>query len=203
MHHQTAVMKIITLFFTCISLSSAALNTTRMYYLKTQLKPDSDHGKAEYGDLWLSSYHTGAGTSDVTFLHDHNASTDHMKGYLGAINVTANDMQYYNALFDFGSDYPWGLVMVPAVSFYSAWQPVRVNIGVSGPDFTISGFFMNDTGLQWTSNVQAPGSPNDMFGGWLVCDWWHGDPQLFFRISYYSTPAPGSCADVYLKPVYI
>lgn len=37
----------------------------------------------------------------------------------------------------------------------------------------------------------------------IVCDWWHGYPQLFFRIKYYTTPAPASCADVYLKPVYL
>lgn len=105
--------------------------------------------------------------------------------------------------------------------FYSAWQPVRVNAGVGGDGYAESGFFMNETGLQWTANVAAPGSPNDQFGGWLgkcsepaltemaetdwnaVCDWWHGVPQLFYRISYYTTPAPASCADVYLKPVYI
>jgi hypothetical protein len=39
-----------------------------------------------------------------------------------------------------------------------------------------------------------------------VCDWWHGVPQLFFRIKYYSKtayPAPRSCADVDLVPKYI
>lgn len=105
--------------------------------------------------------------------------------------------------------------------FYSSWQPVRVNAGVGGSGYTVSGFFMNETGLQWTGNPAAAGSPNDEFGGWLgeclilgsrneigakltaVCDWWHGVPQLFYRISYYTTPAPASCADVYLKPVYI
>jgi hypothetical protein len=103
---------------------------------------------------------------------------------------------------------------------YSAWQPVEVNAGVGGTQLAISGFFFNATGLQWTSNLEAPGTPNDEFGGWMgesvsstvtdklltkctVCDWWHGVPQLFFRISYYSTPAPASCADIYLKPVYI
>jgi hypothetical protein len=93
--------------------------------------------------------------------------------------------------------------MAEYTQFYSSWQPVRVDAGVGGSDYEVSGFFINETGLQWTSNPTAPGTANDAFGGWLVCDWWHGVPQLFFRLGYYSTPAPSSCADVYLKPVFI
>lgn len=55
-----------------------------------------------------------------------------------------------------------------------------------------SGLFYNESGLQWE---QA-----ESFGGWLVCDWWHGLPQLFWKVNYkrydYSV---GTCAEVQLK----
>ena len=125
---------------------------------------------------------------------------------LAATNITVNGTTYYNQLFDLGNDFPWGLVMVPNQDFYAAWQPVQLNAGASGSAFDVSGFFINETGLQWTSNPDQVGTDTDEFGGWLVCDWWHGVPQLFFRISYYSSTAyeaPASCADVYLIPQYL
>jgi len=108
---------------------------------------------------------------------------------------------------------------------YSGWQPVRIDAGAGGSSRGIGeGFFLNSTGLQWNS---APGadSARDAFGGWIVCDWWHGEsqrtflhsdgsiltsslpntgvPQLFFRLSSYDLPLPASCADIYLRPEYI
>lgn len=88
-------------------------------------------------------------------------------GYLGPTNLTANGQQFYNALFDFGNDFPWGLSMAENTNFYAAWQPVRVNAGVSGTQPSVSGFFINETGLQWTTALNAPGTFNDEFGGWI------------------------------------
>lgn len=48
-----------------------------------------------------SSYHVGAGLSDVVFSTTHNASTDRMRGFLNSTNVTANGMQFYNAYGEF------------------------------------------------------------------------------------------------------
>lgn len=39
-----------------------------------------------------------------------------------------------------------------------------------------SELFINETGLQWIAE--------ESFGGWLACDWWHGSPQLFWRVNY-------------------
>jgi len=60
---------------------------------------------------------------------------------------------------------------------------------------------MNSTGIQWTSN---PGSPEDNeFGGWLVCDWWHSYPQLFWTNSFFDATYPSTCSEVNLLPVYL
>lgn len=61
--------------------------------------------------------------------------------------------------------------MAEYTQFYSSWQPVRVNAGVGGPSPFVSGFFINETGLQWTGNPSAPGSQTDAFGGWLGEFW--------------------------------
>lgn len=52
---------------------------------------------------------------------------------------------------------------------YSAWQPVRIDAG-SGANRpkSNSGFYLNATGLQWTSALgQAPAGAGNEFGGWL------------------------------------
>ncbi|KAJ9620122.1 hypothetical protein H2203_007886 [Taxawa tesnikishii (nom. ined.)] len=79
---------------------------------------------------------------------------------------------------------------VSDVNFYAAWEPVRINAGLGDGQF-----FINETGLQWGSETA--------FGGWLVCDWWHGVPQLFAKWGYYHYDNPSSCADVQLRPVYL
>ncbi|EME78756.1 uncharacterized protein MYCFIDRAFT_89396 [Pseudocercospora fijiensis CIRAD86] len=195
-------MKLFTSLLALAGLATAALNTTREYQLKTCLK-SGQSGKSRYDNLWLSSYHTGAGLNDVVFDETRAAAS---KGFLNATNVTSGDRTYYNQLFDLGTTFAWGLVIVESESFYAAWQPVEMNAGVQGSDTVVSGFFINSTGLQWTSDPKSPGSSSDAFGGWLVCDWWHGVPQLFFRFKYYPTsayPAPASCADIDLLPQYI
>lgn len=195
-------MQITTLFLTFTTLATAALNTTTEYKLKTQLLAGQDD-KTEYDSLWLSSYHTGAGLNDVVFT---NNQTSGELAFLNATNTTGSNRQYSNQLFDLGNEFAWGLEMAPNTEFYAAWQPVRMNAGASGTGQVVDGFFLNETGLQWTETPATPGGSTDMFGGWLVCDWWHGAPQLFFRISYYGKsayPAPASCADVILIPEYI
>jgi hypothetical protein len=57
--------------------------------------------------------------------------------------------------------------MAENTNFYAAWQPVRVNAGVGGAESSVAGFFFNETGLQWTTNIEAPGTANDGFGGWI------------------------------------
>lgn len=181
-----------------------ALNTSAEYNLKTCLKPGQT-GKERYESLWLESYHTGAGLSDATFASTR--SNVSAAGYLSATNVTSPSGQiFYDQAFNLGNDFPWQMIMAENVNFYAAWEPVRINAGLgSGGDSGLTGgFFINGTGLQWSSNA-GENAANDAFGGWIVCDWWHDSPQLFFRISYYNSvsPAPSSCADVDLIPVYI
>lgn len=74
----------------------------------------------------------------------------------------------------------------------TGWQSAQINAGYADP--TNSAFYLNaTTGLQ---------SSVDNFGGWRVCDWWHGDTQLFWIVKYYAVPAPGSCSDVDLVADY-
>lgn len=82
---------------------------------------------------------------------------------------------------------------------YAQWEPVQINGG--GPE-GFGAFFFNGTGLQWDDSPGAVYSQDD-FGGWLVCDWYHGVPQLFMKWDYYNTTAPSNCAMVDLFPEYI
>ena len=57
--------------------------------------------------------------------------------------------------------------MAGNVNFYASWQPVRINAGLDTDDSGESGgFFINDTGLQWSSN-NGQNAADDEFGGWL------------------------------------
>jgi hypothetical protein len=85
---------------------------------------------------------------------------------------------------------------------YAGWQPVRIDLGYGGSAPGSHGFFINSTGLQWNSSSGSSTASNQ-FDGWVVCDWWHSVPQLFFRLAGFNTPLPKSCADIYLKVEYI
>jgi len=48
---------------------------------------------------------------------------------------------------------------------------------------------------------------DEEFGGWLVCEWFHGVnlPQLFVLIDGFDSPKgdyPATCAEVLLRPQY-
>lgn len=70
------------------------------------------------------------------------------------------------------------MIMAPNTGQYAAWEPVRIDVGSGGNTTVASGFFINGTGLQWTSSAGQNGTEGDEFGGWLVCDWWHGGKRL-------------------------
>lgn len=149
--------------------TAAVVPTGPEYNLKTCLKPNQPH-KAKYNDLYLYGYHTGAGLNDPGLSHNRSIAA---KGYLKHVKGE-NAIVGNNQLFDLGSEFPYDLVMVPYEVAYSSWQPVRINAGSGGNGEDVSNFFINATGLQWTTTPNKPGSPDDMFGGWIVCDWWHG-----------------------------
>jgi hypothetical protein len=75
-------------------------------------------------------------------------------------------MPLYSQLFDPGNGIPFRLQIEPT-NAYAAWQPVSVNAGGGYSDPFVTGFFINETGLQWTSSPDQPGSRYDSFGGWL------------------------------------
>jgi hypothetical protein len=171
---NSTIMHFSTIFsaFALAGTSLAALNTSREYLLHTQLKSGSEH-KNQFDNLWLVASHTGAGLNDAVLYANKSYA---IKGFENATNITqSNGEPYFNQLFDLGGQFPYDLY-VQDVNFYAAWEPVRIDAG-SGT----GGWFMNSSGLQLST---APGSPANynQFGGWLVCDWWHGVPQLFQKL---------------------
>jgi hypothetical protein len=169
---------------------------------------------------YVISHHTGAGLSDATFVR--NAS-EAATGFLNATNTSTPNAPNYIQEFDFGTEFPWysvqcsnggggtqltsicrGMYMALSDTAYSGWQPVRIDSGYGGSSSRGlgEGFFINSTGLQWSSNAGADPAI-DSFSGWIICDWWHGVPQLFFRLASYDLPLPASCAEIYLRPEYI
>ncbi|KAL2866899.1 uncharacterized protein BJX67DRAFT_119865 [Aspergillus lucknowensis] len=125
----------------------------------------------DHNDLYVYGYHTGAGLNDAVLTPDVETAS---KGYLNGTNVQ----------FDLHTTFPWGLYPI-GVTNYAAWQFVELNAG-----YGIEGFFVNSTGLQW--------SERNGFGGWLVCDWFHNAPQLFYIYRYYTPKYPASCSEVKL-----
>ncbi|KAK4987052.1 hypothetical protein LTR66_001544 [Elasticomyces elasticus] len=200
-------MRFLLLFCTITTLICSArcqpsppFNTSREYLLRTEVKPHQ-RGKSRFNNLWVVSSHTGAGLGDAVLYPDKPHA---IKGFLNATNVTIpnSDGEFYaNQEFDLGNPFPWTMYM-DDVNFYAAWEPVRINAGFGAPNYPYSGFFINNTGLQWTTSPGGSEGQNG-FGGWFVCNWWHNVPQLFYKLSYYDYPNPCSCADVNLIPEYL
>ncbi|KAK6535666.1 hypothetical protein TWF694_002119 [Orbilia ellipsospora] len=158
---------------------SAIKNTTREFHLKTKVIK-STHQTAKFNNLYLYSYHTGAGLSDACF------DTQPISN--------GNGIAFYNrtgttVIFQLSDDFPWGLSLTYD-AMYNQWASVTIN-GGEGQN-------------EWKFNGSGLVSTNEQWGGWMVCDWAHGVPQLFWRMSYYlSGSLPSSCGTVQLIPEYI
>ncbi|KAF2149290.1 hypothetical protein K461DRAFT_323809 [Myriangium duriaei CBS 260.36] len=189
------------LFFTSLlalaSSAVAALNNTQEFTLIAEVKPGQAPGLGRFNGLELVGYHSGAGLNDAVFLPAG-------KGNRAFFNVTdpvvkqPNGEPYYNLIFDLGSSFPYA-PQILNVDFYAEWLPVAINAG----NQTANGaaWYTDDNGLEFTSSPTEPKS--NSFGGWLVCDWFRGVPQLFSKLSYYNSTNPSSCADINLRLNYI
>ncbi|KAF9894814.1 hypothetical protein FE257_004435 [Aspergillus nanangensis] len=128
-----------------------------------------------HDNLYVYAYHVAAGRNDAALTPDiGDARPAFMNG--SRIQFTLN------------SPFLWNLH--PTAVNYAAWKPVMINIG-QGDD----GFFINSSGLQWS---WAKG-----FGGWLVCDWYHNKPQLFYLDGFREHFLPSTCGPVDLKVQYL
>ncbi|KAJ5176597.1 uncharacterized protein N7482_002474 [Penicillium canariense] len=131
---------------------------------------------ADHNDLFVYAYHTGAGFNDAVLDKDGSkASPIYLNGT--------------RALADLKTDFPWGLVAIGDTN-YASWEPIEINAGDGSEGFSID-------------NGEFVWSANDGFGGWLVCEWFHNAPQLFYLYRYYEATIPSSCSKAQLKPVYI
>lgn len=150
------------------------------FYLQSKVKSDSpkDLGSNKQ-DLWLGSYHTGAGLGAATF----NANKTY--GAVASLNATGD---IYQTQFKLG-DYEWPLAVQygPYQTFESA------TISVAG-DLDEFGFYFNDNGLQWNYT---------QFTGWLACDFWYANsPSLFAQVSTIQPATiPVSCSEIELVAV--
>lgn len=115
--------------------------------------------KPEFNDLYLYSYHTGAGLSDGVL--DSNATA--------APKFSLNGT---NAYADLGTDYPWGMTVAGDTNYAGmclnetsssltsflivclAWEPVTINAGAGETGFAIS-------------NGNFVWSADEGFAGWL------------------------------------
>ncbi|GAB7362297.1 hypothetical protein MBLNU230_g2315t1 [Neophaeotheca triangularis] len=196
MHLSTTLVATTTLLTTALAQATVNTTGTRTYYLRTCVR-DGQEDKAQFDNLYLQSYHTGAGLGDATLSTSN--SSEAAIGYLTPLNITSDDgtpLSQQN--LDLGNPFPWTLLPQPNTVAYTQWQPVRINAAGSRATLANTGFYIDEeTGLQWAF---------EGFAGWRVCEWWHGVPQLFFNVPGFSGSEPSepeSCADVDLMPEYI
>lgn len=142
-------------------------------------------GLTKYTGWKLQAYHTGAGLADPVFVPTSDSAS---RAYLNGTQLQ----------FDV-SPYPFSANGFPSDTNYARWEPVTISSGYG------SGAWVNNgpDGLE---------IDNEEFGGWLVCEWFHGcnAPQLFQMIKGFDTGAectaydvPSSCARVLLFPGFI
>ncbi|PLB40498.1 uncharacterized protein BDW47DRAFT_101220 [Aspergillus candidus] len=131
----------------------------------------------DHDGLYVYGYHTGAGLNDAGLTADLDTAKP---AFLNSTNVQ----------FAFDTPFPWGITMRGANN-YGSWEPVEINTGYGSGAFSIDG-----DNLKW--------SEKQGFGGWLVCDWYHNEPQLFYLYRFKeATALPSSCTKVDLKVEYL
>ncbi|KAL4889870.1 hypothetical protein BDV59DRAFT_185653 [Aspergillus ambiguus] len=130
----------------------------------------------EHNNLYVYGYHTAAGQNDAVLTPDvKTASPAFMNGS--------------HVQFALDTPFPWGLVMHLSNN-YAAWEPVMIDAGYGQDEFSVDG-----TGLQW--------SKEQGFGGWLVCDWYHNEPQLFYLDAFRKHVLPEECSEIQLQLEYL
>ncbi|OCK89025.1 uncharacterized protein K441DRAFT_668273 [Cenococcum geophilum 1.58] len=166
--------------------------TGPLYHLRTRLKPVSAANAtlpAHLAGLWLYASHTGAGLNDPLFASNRSWA---IAGFLNATDPAGGAFQE----FDLGNYWPYGFNF--RYEPYAGWSEVEVNAGQGN----VQGFGFAESGGEKVLVM----ADRTQWGGWLVCDWWHNAPQLFWRYKYYTPedyPAPSSCADVDLVRVLV
>ncbi|KAJ5463172.1 hypothetical protein N7475_008116 [Penicillium sp. IBT 31633x] len=131
---------------------------------------------SEHNNLYVYAYHTGAGLNDAVLTKDASKAS---RAYLNGTQT----------LFDFKTEFSWGMVATGNTN-YASWLPITID-AAAGSD----GFSVKDNNFQW--------SEDNGFGGWLICDWFHNAPQLFYLYRYYEPKIPSTCSKVQLKAEYI
>ncbi|KAF4554372.1 Hypothetical protein D9617_4g001250 [Elsinoe fawcettii] len=174
------------------SFGVAALNTSQSFKLVTKVKANQAQSSDQLNGLYLSGYHSGAGLNDAVFLEGSD------NGIEGFFNTTTYGDPYYYLEFDLGNEFPYA-AQISYPNFYAQWLPIEIN---AGDENNAGAYFFNETGLQFTTSPSS-NSTYDSFGGWLVCNWWRGVPQLFMRQSSVNKTLTSNCADVDLLPEYI
>lgn len=141
--------------------NTTQFNTTQEFLIKTRTKP-SDSDKCSFDNLYLTSYHTGAGQSDPVFTNDTTVARPF---FLSPTNMMGFQRLYYEA----GNNFPWTL-QFHIFNSYAAWQPVAlqatINVATGGLRDGEMAFYLNETGLQWDT---APGIVHgyNEFSGWF------------------------------------
>lgn len=187
-----------------INAKSATLSTTTSTGLPDQtvylLKAVVTQGAVTQNNLYISSFHTGAGLGDAVMSPKANALPVFFNGTY--------------VQFQAKTPFPWSFDMSGSTS-YIGWAPVRINAGMGSSGFYFNNNDGNGTGLKWN---EGNGTMNtNRFKGWLgkspllalfetvsnqslVCDWNHGKPQLFWRVGgSIAEKWPESCSGVALE----
>ena len=133
------------------STPTSLVPTSRTYVLKT------NSSNPAFSNLYLESYHTGAGLNDAVLVPAIPGS----KFANGFLNGTYQQ-------FDFGTAFPWGMYMETPT--YGYFFNVHINVGYGSP-----GFYFNNTdgtgrvGLKWVDGwpYQLAGDKFNDWNGWL------------------------------------
>ncbi|OCK73977.1 hypothetical protein K432DRAFT_471476 [Lepidopterella palustris CBS 459.81] len=167
-----------------------------LYHLRTYTKlhshtnPHSDH---RFNGLYLHASPTGANPDNHYALFTSNISL----AAIGFLNST-NSIEGFD--LNKNQPYSFSFQMQPD----AGWSEVDINAGLG----SLQGVEFADMGKAGKALVLSNASKmGSIWGGWIVCDWWHNAPQLFWRYSdKYKPgpyPAPRGCADVDLIQVLL
>ncbi|KAI9829587.1 MAG: hypothetical protein M1819_006092 [Sarea resinae] len=155
-------------------------NNTNEFYIQIARPPDYGHTPIPYENYYLAVFHTGAGTNDATFVKNITGATPAFQ---------RNDSIIFD-LEDGGAD-GFGLDVPQGNDYYAQWESVSIN-SIQAPS----------TGLSIDGEKPGIWSSDESFGGWLVCQWYHGVPQLFAQYKPLAEPNyPASCTTVLLGTV--
>ncbi|KAG0649250.1 hypothetical protein D0Z07_4160 [Hyphodiscus hymeniophilus] len=149
---------------------------SKQFFLKTAPLPDEE--PSQYTNLYLR--HFGSGMDSIVLTP---GQPKFIKGHMDGSRITFNSASHEGR--------KWGLALRKDGEQYAGWEKVEI-VEREGSDKLL--FTGGEEGsVKEVLECEEEFAEEKVWKGWMVCDWAHGYPQLFWVTHKLNGELPSFC----------